>query len=127
MWMTYYSKFSFPSTKYVIPMTAIVRIHPGHTLQDYLRMHYSDRLRHAADFDALDNNLHDQVTESVMNYESISAEVRKLPEKQSTILQLIHQDGYTAKEVGEKIGMNTSAVKVAAHRAYKILKKALER
>jgi RNA polymerase sigma-70 factor (ECF subfamily) len=39
----------------------------------------------------------------------------------------MHQEGYTAKEVAEKIGMTESAVKVAAHRAYKILRERLER
>jgi RNA polymerase sigma-70 factor (ECF subfamily) len=39
----------------------------------------------------------------------------------------MHQDGYTAKEVAEKIGMKESAVKVAAHRAYQVLKEKLER
>ena len=43
------------------------------------------------------------------------------------ILRLMHQEGYTAKEVAEKIGMNESAVKVAAHRAYKVLRQKLER
>jgi RNA polymerase sigma-70 factor (ECF subfamily) len=40
---------------------------------------------------------------------------------------MMHQEGYTAKEVAEKIGMKESAVKVAAHRAYRILRKILER
>jgi RNA polymerase sigma-70 factor (ECF subfamily) len=31
----------------------------------------------------------------------------------------MHVEGYTAKEVGKKMGMNESAVKVAAHRAIK--------
>ena len=59
--------------------------------------------------------------------ESISGEIQKLPAKQAAILQLMHQEGYTAKEVAEKLGMNESAVKVAAHRAYKVLKQKLER
>lgn len=96
-------------------------------LQDYLRAHYSDQLRHAVDFDELDENLHESVTELVMSYESISGEVQKLPGKQAAILRLMHQDGYTAKEVAEKMGMNESAVKVAAHRAYKVLRKNLEK
>jgi len=95
-------------------------------LQDFLRAHYSDQLRHAIDFDDLEEILPEYVTESGLSYESISAEVQKLPEKQATILQLIHQEGYTSKEVAEKIGMNESAVKVAAHRAYKVLRKKLE-
>ena len=96
-------------------------------LQDHLRAHYSDQLRHASDLDDLEEYLHEPVTESLMSYESISGEVEKLPEKQATILQLMHQEGYTAKEVAEKIGMSESAVKVAAHRAYKVLRKKLER
>ena len=95
-------------------------------LQDYLREHYADQLRHAVELSEVENNLHEDVTESAISYESISGEIHKLPEKQATILQLMHQEGYTAKEVAEKLGMNESAVKVAAHRAYKILRKKLE-
>jgi RNA polymerase sigma-70 factor, ECF subfamily len=97
-------------------------------LQDYLRTHYADQLRHAVDIADVENNLHDDVTETGISYESISGEVEKLlPEKQATILQLMHHDGYTAKETAEKLGMTESAVKVAAHRAYKVLREKLER
>jgi len=96
-------------------------------LQDYLRAHYADHLRHAVDISELENILPGDVTESAISYESISGEVEKLPQKQADILRLLHQDGYTAKEVAEKLGMNESAVKVAAHRAYKVLRSTLER
>lgn len=96
-------------------------------LQDYLRAHYSDQLRDAIELSEVEESLHEHVTETAMSYESISGEVQKLPEKQATILRLMHQEGYTAKEVAEKMGMNESAVKVAAHRAYKILRNKLER
>lgn len=96
-------------------------------LQDYLRAHYSDQLRHAVDFDELEESLSGHVTETAISYESISGEIQKLPEKQVTILRLLHQEGYTAKEVAKKLGMNESAVKVAAHRAYKVLRDKLER
>jgi len=95
-------------------------------LQDYLRAHYADQLRHSVELSELENILHEDVTESTLSYESISGEIQKLPEKQAVILQLIHQEGYTAKEVAAKLGMNESAVKVAAHRAYKVLRKKLE-
>jgi RNA polymerase sigma-70 factor, ECF subfamily len=95
-------------------------------LQDYLRAHYSDQLHHADDLSEMEEYLHEDVTETAISYESISGEVQKLPEKQATILQLMHQEGYTAKEVAEKIGMKESAVKVAAHRAYKVLRQKLE-
>ena len=75
----------------------------------------------------VEESLPEHVTETGMSYESISGEVQKLPEKQAAILRLMHQEGYTAKEVAKKMGMNESAVKVAAHRAYKILRNKLER
>lgn len=96
-------------------------------LQDYLRAHYADQLHHAMDIDELEEILPGHVTETVMSYESIEGEVQKLPEKQATILQLMHRDGHTAREVAEKLGMNESAVKVSAHRAYRILRERLER
>lgn len=96
-------------------------------LLDYLRAHYADHLHHADEFSELEENLHIDVTESTFSYESISGEVEKLPEKQAIILKLMHQEGYTAKEIADKIGMNESAVKVAAHRAYKVLRQKLER
>ena len=96
-------------------------------LRDYLRMHYADQLRHAEDIAGLENNLPEDVTEPAFSYESISGEVLKLPAKQATILQLMHQEGYTSREVAAKLGMTESAVKVAAHRAYKVLRQKLER
>ena len=65
-------------------------------------------------------------TKTAISYESISEEVEKLPEKQASILRLMHHEGFTAKEIAEKMGMKVSAVKVAAHRAYNILRNKLE-
>lgn len=96
-------------------------------LQDHLRRHYADRLRHAEDLSEHENDLPEDVTETGLSYESISAEVEKLPERQAAILRLMHQEGYTAREVAKKLGMKESAVKVAAHRAYKVLREKLER
>ena len=96
-------------------------------LQDHLRAHYADHLRHAVDLSEVENDLQAPVTKSGITYESISGEVEKLPPRQAAILQMMHQEGYTAREVAEKTGMKESAVKVAAHRAYKILRKVLER
>jgi len=96
-------------------------------LHDHLRVYYTDQLRHAVDFDEMEEFLQEPVTESVISYESISGEVQKLPEKQATIIKMMHQEGYSAREVAEKIGMKESTVKVAAPRAYKILRKKLER
>ena len=94
-------------------------------LHDHLRAHYADRLKFAAPLEDAENIFEGDVTESGLSYESIKEEVDKLPEKQARILHLLHHEGYTAKEAAQKIGMKESAVKVAAHRAYKILKKKL--
>lgn len=94
-------------------------------LQDHLRAHYADHLHGAEDLSDLEEVLPDDVTGSDFSYESIGREVERLPEKQAAILRLMHRDGYTAKEVAARIGMNESAVKVAAHRAYKVLRERL--
>lgn len=94
-------------------------------LADYLRAHYADQLRASAPLEEAENIVAETVTETGISYESIRKEVGQLPEKQARILELMHNKGYTAKEAAEKLGMNESAVKVAAHRAYKILRKKL--
>lgn len=96
-------------------------------LQDYLRAHYADRLRHALALSEAENYFPQEVTNLAFSYESISGEIAKLPPKQAAILKMMHHEGATAKEVAKKIGMQVSAVKVAAHRAYKILRAKLER
>lgn len=96
-------------------------------LQDYLRTYYADQLRSATELSEVENTLAENVTKSDFSYEFISGEINQLPEKQAVILEMMHQDGYTAKEVAARIGMKESAVKVAAYRAYKILKEKLTR
>ena len=91
-------------------------------LSDYLRSHYSDTLRNAAELDVAEEMSAMDVTESGFTYESIKEEIAKLPGKQPMILHLIHHEGHTAKEVAAKMNMTETAVKVAAHRAYKVLK-----
>lgn len=99
----------------------------NYRLQDYLRKHYLDPLRAAGEIEEVENIFSNDVTEIGFSYESISEEVENLSGNQPKILKMIHNEGYTAKEVAQKIGMNESAVKVAAHRAYKILRKKLSK
>jgi RNA polymerase sigma-70 factor (ECF subfamily) len=94
-------------------------------LQDYLRKIYSDPLRRAADLEEAENIGSEDVTDSGLSYESIKDEIAKLPGKQPQILYFLHAEGRTSKEVAEKMNMTESAVKVAAHRAYKVLRKKL--
>ena len=94
-------------------------------LQDYLRKHYHDPLRGSGDLNEVHNKVFEISNDSPITYESINEKISQLPGKQSRILQLLHQDGYTAKEAGVALGMKETAVKVSAHRAYKFLRKKL--
>jgi len=94
-------------------------------LQDYFRRYYANKFRHALDLTDIEEDLVDPVTESTDTYELLKESVHHLPERQAKIVELMHGDGYTAREVGEKLGMKESAVKVAAHRAYKVLREKL--
>lgn len=95
-------------------------------LTDYLRMAYKDGLRHAADITDYEQILPADVTETGFGFEYIHKALAQLPEKQGKILTFMHQQGYTAKETAKLMGMTEVAVKVSAHRAYKILKTKLE-
>jgi len=94
-------------------------------LQDYLRKIYHDHLRYAEAIDEVETIFETNVTENGMSYESIRKEVAQLSPKQAQILELLHEQGHTSKEVAKKLQMTESAVKVSAHRAYKILKEKL--
>jgi RNA polymerase sigma-70 factor (ECF subfamily) len=67
----------------------------------------------------------EDVTNSLSFYESIRKEISNLSSNQPKILELMHFEGFTAKEIGIRLGMKESTVKVTAHRAYKILRKKL--
>ncbi len=94
-------------------------------LQDHLRKIYADHLRYAVDLEEAYAISDDNVTNSPITYELIKNEIDKLPGKQPAILRLLHNEGHTSKEVAQKMNMTESAVKVAAHRAYKVLRKKL--
>jgi RNA polymerase sigma-70 factor (ECF subfamily) len=87
-------------------------------ITDHLRKHYAQMRNLAVDIADYENILHD-VTEEPSNYESIDELLEDVPDKHKRILTMMHVEGYTAKEVGKRLDMNESAVKVAAHRAIK--------
>ncbi|MBU6140777.1 MAG: sigma-70 family RNA polymerase sigma factor [Proteobacteria bacterium] len=87
-------------------------------ITDHLRKYYAQMRHKAVDIDELENLLED-VTEVAADSESIDELLENLDAKHKKILTMMHVEGFTAREVGAKIGMNESAVKVAAHRAIK--------
>ena len=94
-------------------------------LSEYWRRVYGDRLRQAVDLSLIENSLEASVTNSGDEYEYLGEALTFLPSKQAEIVRLIQIDGYTSKEVARQLKMKESAVKVAAHRAYKVLRRKL--
>ena len=87
-------------------------------ISDHLRRHYAHMRHQTVDIAELEDILAD-VTEPTSDNESIAELLEGVPEKHKRILTMMHVEGYTAKEVGKRLDMNESAVKVAAHRAIK--------
>lgn len=88
---------------------------------DHLRKCYSDRRHRTVDIADYENLL-EAVTETPGESESIDMLLEGVGVRERNILSLMHVEGFTAKEVGMKLGMKESAVKVAAHRAIKKLR-----
>ena len=85
---------------------------------DYLRKHYAAMKHQTVDIEDMKEFLAD-VTQGDTAPEGIEELLKDVPEKQKRILIMMHVEGFTARQVGEKLNMNESAVKVAAHRALK--------
>ncbi|MDX1923074.1 MAG: sigma-70 family RNA polymerase sigma factor [Alphaproteobacteria bacterium] len=85
---------------------------------DYLRKHYIAMRHQTTDITEVEDILAD-VTQTPASSESIDELLIDVPEKQKRILTLMHVEGFTAKQVGQKLNMSETAVKVAAHRAMK--------
>lgn len=93
---------------------------------DYLRKHYSARDHKQTSTDDL-NFIKEHVTKP--EYEGELKDVEKalasLPEKQRVVFTLMKIEGYSAKEVAERMNMSVSAVKVSVHRTAKKLQEML--
>jgi RNA polymerase sigma-70 factor (ECF subfamily) len=90
-------------------------------ITDYLRKSYATMRHQTVDIAEVEHTLADVTAGDGLN-ESIHGVLREVPETQKQILTMMHVEGYTAKQVGARLGMNESAVKVAAHRAIKKLR-----
>ncbi|RMG39160.1 MAG: sigma-70 family RNA polymerase sigma factor [Candidatus Dadabacteria bacterium] len=57
----------------------------------------------------------------------VRSAIAKLPEKQRKVVTMLKLEGHSVKEIAHELNASESAVKVTAHRAYKALKKILEK
>jgi len=87
-------------------------------ITDHLRKHYAQMRHQSVDIADYENILPD-ATEEASDNEYIDELLEEVPDKHKQILLMMHVEGYTAKEVGKRLNMNESAVKVTAHRAIK--------
>ena len=91
-------------------------------LNDYLRRIYKDRTFTEISLDDITYEISvEDVTEGPIQSEYIDKILDLLPEKQREIVSMMKIEGYTAEDTAKKMNMSVSAVKVAAHRAYKLL------
>lgn len=88
-------------------------------IADYLRKHYREQRHQAIDIEELEECLSDTNQTGNESKYTLDEALEGVPENHKKIITLMHGYGYTAKEVGQQMNMNTSAVKVAAHRALK--------
>lgn len=94
---------------------------------DYLRKHYRKRDNQQT---SIDNAVFSDefVTKPSVTGElkDIEAALQRFTDKQRTLFTMMRIEGYTAKEVAEKMDMTESAVKVSVHRMTKDLEAILE-
>lgn len=96
----------------------------GFRVADYLRKTYSEMRHQSVDIAEYENML-EAVTETPGETESIDELLHGVGERERRILSLMHVEGYTAKQTGDRLSMKESAVKVAAHRAIKKIRERL--
>lgn len=94
---------------------------------DYLRKHYGGRRHLRTSLDDADF-VRTYVTDPVHagEYGDMERAVGSLPEQQRRAFQMVKVEGRSAQEAASALGISVSAVKVAAHRAVKKLRKILE-
>lgn len=98
-------------------MFAIAR----YRLNDHLRRIYKERNLEISLEYMTDEISAPDVTESRDWHEYLNKILVSLPEKQRKIVTMMKVEGYTAEDTARAMNMSVSAVKVAAHRAYKSL------
>ena len=94
---------------------------------DFLRKHYNARENKQTSLESADFlKTHVTNPEYAGEYKDIESALETLPEKQRIVFEMIKIQGFSAKEVANKMDMSVSAVKVSAHRTMNKLKEILE-
>jgi len=94
-------------------------------LMDYWRQRYSPSGRETADIDDFKNILSEDRSQNMETHEDIRKVLDSLPPKQQQIIDLMYRQDKGVQEVADMLNISVSAVKVTAHRTYKIFRKRL--
>lgn len=98
-----------------------------HRLADYQRRAIRIKRQSAPEnFDWSDLPSNDRSTETAKEDFLAILNQAGLTDSQQRIVTLLKMRGYSIKEAAQEMGMSESALKVAAHRAYKALRQKLE-
>ncbi len=108
------------------PLMPWVMAIANYRLQDFWRRHYGHGFKDIADIEDVKNMLAIDTTSSMNAREDIRRALLTLPPRQQQIMDLLYRQDKSIQEVADELGMNLSAVKVAAHRSYKFLRKKLD-
>lgn len=97
-------------------------------LNDHLRQMYRKGAIPEISLDDLTQEISaTDVTEQGDRREYLNNALNHLPDKQRKIITMMKVEGHTAEDTAKVMGMTSTAVKVAAHRAYKALALKIER
>jgi|CXWL01.1.fsa_nt_gi RNA polymerase sigma-70 factor (ECF subfamily) len=90
-------------------------------LKDYLRSLYRKATLTKVDFADVEHILTNDVTDTRSSSELLDEVLEVLPDKQQKIVRMMKIEGNSVEKVALAMNMSQSAVKVSAHRAYKLL------
>jgi RNA polymerase sigma-70 factor, ECF subfamily len=94
-------------------------------LQDHWRTYYRYNSGQHTPLEDVAEILGTDVTETMHQHEAINKSLQSLSPRQRDIIGRMYGRDASVQEVADQLKMNVSAVKVAAHRAYKILRQQL--
>jgi RNA polymerase sigma-70 factor, ECF subfamily len=118
------SRHTYDNTRPLMPWVMAIA---HYRLQDFWRRHYGHGFKDMADIEDLKNILSTDETKGMNAHEDIRRVMVDLPQKQREILDLMYGQDKSVQEVASLLNMSVSAVKVAAHRGYKVFRKRLNK
>ncbi|MGB4101691.1 MAG: sigma-70 family RNA polymerase sigma factor [Alphaproteobacteria bacterium] len=117
------ARHTYDATRPLMPwVMAIARFR----LQDHWRGYYRRRADQTSCLDDIQELPGADVTKDREASEDIRRVAKDLPPKQQEILNLMYGHDKSVQEVATALNMSVSAVKVAAHRAYKVFRQRLK-